>query len=175
MATDTLASHSPLQRGESSAGPAVYEQGIAAGVLGAAAIALWFFFIDLVQGRPLFTPSVLGTFLFHGGAAVAAPERVPISFQMVVVFTWIHFLVFIVIGIAASLLLDVAERNRNLGFGIVMFFVFFEFGFAAFSTFFAESVLTALTLTKVLLGNLLAAAVMGVYFWRHHQRMVIEP
>ena len=174
MSVDTFASGSVLRSGESDRST-TYEQGIVAGALGAATIALWFFAVDLVQGRPLFTPSILGTALYQGSAAVAVPQNVPISFEMVVVFTWIHVLVFMMIGIAASLLLDLAERDRNLGFGIVLLFVVFEVGFAVLSMMFAESVLQALTLPLVLIGNLLAAAAMGLYFWRHHRGLVMEP
>ena len=175
MAVDTFAGGSVLRSGESTDRAAAYEQGIVAGVLGASAIALWFLAVDLLNGRPLFTPSILGTALYQGVAAVAAPERVPVSFEMVVVFTWIHLLVFVIIGLAASLLLQLAERDHNLGFGIVLLFVVFEFGFVAVSTVFAQPILEALTLTKVLFGNLLAAGVMAAYFWRRHPGLIIEP
>src|SRR5215471_14049528 len=98
MAVQTFASGSVLQSGEAERS-AVYEQGLIAGFLGAAAIAVWFFAVDLVNGRPFFTPSILGTALFQGQAAVAAPEHVPVSFEMVIVFTWIHVLVFVVLGL----------------------------------------------------------------------------
>jgi len=175
MAVDTFASGSALRSEETAERSSVYEQGLFAGAIGAATIALWFLVVDLVNGRPLFTPSVLGTALFQGADAVTAPERVPVSFEMVVVFTWIHVLVFVVLGIAAALLLELAERNQNLGFGIVLFFVVFEFGFVAVTTVFAQPLLETLTLAKVLFGNLLAAAAMGAYFWRAHPRLVIEP
>jgi hypothetical protein len=175
MSVETFASGSVLRSGESTERTAIYEQGLVAGALGAATIALWFFAVDLFNGRPLFTPSMLGTALFQGRAAVASPEHVAVSFEMVVVFTWIHVLVFFLIGIAASLLLELAEHNRNLGFGIVLLFVIFEFGFVAMSTIFAEGVLQALTLTRVLVGNFLAAGVMGLYFWRRHPGLVMEP
>jgi hypothetical protein len=94
---------------------------------------------------------------------------------MVLFFTWIHLLVFVVIGIAAALLLELAERDRNLGFGILLLFVVFEFGFVAVTAVFAETVLEALPLPRVLIGNLIAAAVMAAYFRRRHSRLVIEP
>jgi hypothetical protein len=40
---------------------------------------------------------------------------------------------------------------------------------------FAEPILHALTWPAVLMGNLLAAAAMGLYFWRHHLNLSIEP
>jgi hypothetical protein len=67
--------------------------------------------------------------LFKPGGQFVLPEKVPISFELVVVYTWVHWMVFCVIGGAASLLLRAAERRPNLGFGIVLLFVVFEFGF----------------------------------------------
>lgn len=61
----------------------VYEEGIVAGLIGAATIAIWFLILDTIQGRPLYTPTVLGIALFRGGAALAAPESLPVSFEMV--------------------------------------------------------------------------------------------
>lgn len=175
MSVDTFASGSVLRSEESTERTATYEQGLIAGALGAATIALWFFAVDLINGRPFFTPNILGTALLQGVGSVAAPERVPISFETVLVFTWIHVLVFLVIGIAAALLLELAERDRNLGFGIVLFAVIFEYGFVAVTTIFAENVLVALSLTRVLIGNFLAAAAMALYFWRRHPGLVMEP
>jgi len=154
----------------------LYKQGIEAGVLGAAAIALWFFLVDLLSGRDYFyTPNLLGTALFGRGAALDRPDRLPISFETVLVYTWIHGLVFCAMGGAAAKLLSLAERDINAGFGIVLFFVIFEFGFVGAAMVFAEPVLHALTWSSVLIGNLLAAAVMAGYFWRRHRNLKISP
>jgi hypothetical protein len=153
----------------------IYREGIAAGLLGAATIALWFLILDTVAGRPFHTPTILGTALFRGGQGLASPETVPVSFEMVMFYTWIHALVFCVIGGIAARLLAVAERQPNAGFGILLLFVFFEFGFLAVTLLFAEPVLQALTWPAILGGNLLAALVMGAYFWRRHPGLQIFP
>jgi hypothetical protein len=44
----------------------------------------------------------------------------------------------------ASKLLDLAAQNLNLGFGIILFFVVFEFGFVVAVFIFAEPLLHAL-------------------------------
>src|SRR5262245_6941792 len=167
------ASHRPTAR-ESDLS-AVYGEGIVAGLLGAATIALWFLIVDTVNGRPFYTPTVLGTAVFRGGAGLDHPDTLPISFEMVMLFTWVHALVFAVIGGVAARLLAFAEHTQNVGFGIVLLFVVFEFGFVAVSMVFAEDVLSSLAWPTVLVGNLLAAAVMGAYFWRRHPNLEIEP
>src|SRR5262245_14707851 len=73
--TDTpLASVSPTE--ELSR---LYQDGIVAGVIGAAAIALWFLIVDTFNGRPLYTPTVLGTALFKGGVGLDAPESLAVN------------------------------------------------------------------------------------------------
>jgi len=153
----------------------LYQDGIVAGVTGAAIIAIWFLIIDAFNGRPLYTPTVLGTALFKGGAGLTAPESLPVNLDMVLMFTWVHGLVFIVLGGIASRLLGIAEQNPNLGFGILLLFVVFEFGFVAVNMAFAEVVLQALAWQAVLVGNLLAAASMAGYFWWRHPNLQINP
>lgn len=153
-----------------------YKQGLEAGILGAVTIAVWFFLVDFVSGRTLFyTPNVLGTAIFRGGAGLDRPEALAVSFEVVLVYTWVHGLVFCAVGGIAAKLLELAEQDVNVGFGIVLLFVIFEFGFVGAALVFAEPVLRALTWSSVLIGNLLAAAVMAGYFWRHHANLEISP
>jgi len=153
----------------------IYLEGIVAGLLGAATVALWFLALDGVAGRPLHTPTLLGTALFRGGTGLASPETVPVSLEMVVLYTWVHALVFCVIGGVAARLLAVAERQPNAGFGILLLFVVLAFGFLVVALIFAEPILQALTWPAILGGNLLAAVAMGVYFWRRHPDLEIFP
>jgi hypothetical protein len=175
MAAESSVANRAVAGGDASDMSTVYAEGLRAGLIGAATIAIWFLILDIIQGRPFFTPTVLGTALFRGGEGLAAPEALPSSFEMVVTFTWVHVLAFILIGTAAAYLLSVAERDPGFGFGIVLLFVVFEFGFVVACMLFAEPVLHALTWTGVLVGNLLAAMAMTVVFWRRHPRLSIAP
>ena len=167
--------HTAAPSSEAIPVPAVYADGLLAGVAGAVTIAVWFFIIDVFSGRPLYTPTVLGLALFRGGAGLAAPATIAPSFEMVLSFTWVHVLVFLLIGVAASRLIGLAVRNPSFGFGIVLLFVFFEFGFLLASTVIAEPVLHALAWPAVLVGNLLAAAAMAATRWWRHPRLTIRP
>lgn len=169
------ASSPAVASGPAAAVPTVYAEGLLAGLVGAVVIAAWFFVLDLLQGRPLYTPTVLGTAFFHGSQALGGGEIPPTSFETVVSFTWVHVLAFLLIGVAASRLLALAERNPSFGFGIVLFFVVFEFGFLGACMLFAEPVLRALAWPAVVVGNLFAAAAMGWVFWRRHPGLAIRP
>jgi|SRR5438132_3265616 len=175
MAAESHVSSPPIAGSPSSEVTASYAEGIVAGLVGAATIAVWFFVLDAVRGKPFYTPTVLGTVLFHRGGGLDAPETLTPNFEIVMSFTWIHVLAFILIGLAASRLLALAERSPSYGFGIVLFAVFFMFGFLLACMVFAEPVLRALTWPEILVGNLLAAGAMTAVFWRRHPRLTIWP
>lgn len=152
-----------------------YAEGIAAGVIGAVTVAVWFLVLDALDGRPLYTPTVLGAVLFHRGEGLMTPESMTPSIELTLLYTWVHGLAFCVIGGLASKLLTVAERIPNVGFGILLLFVVFEFGFTVAAFIFAEPILHALAWPAILVGNLLAAVAMGGYFWRRHPNLTIRP
>jgi hypothetical protein len=152
----------------------LYYEGIVAGVIGGTVVALWFLLLDVAQGRPFYTPSVLGTALFRGPSTLETAP-LPVSFEMVLIFTWVHYLVFAFLGGIASRLLTFAERSPNIGWGVILLFVVFEFGFIAVTMVFAEEVLDVLAWPAILVGNLLAATAMALYLWRRHPHLRIAP
>lgn len=174
MALQSHPASTPTVVSESTEISGVYVEGVVAGLIGAATIALWFFILDLYNGRPFYTPNVLGAAMSLSGA-VRDSATVPISMELVLFYSWIHALVFCVIGGVAAKLLSLAERDLHFGFGILLLFVIFEFGFVAAAMIFAEPILRALAWPAVLVGNLLAAAAMALYFWRHHPKLRISP
>jgi len=175
MITETDLTVTAMRDQHSSGASRLYLEGIVAGVIGAATIAIWFLILDTIYTRALYTPTVLGTALFRHGEGLASPENLPISLEMTWLYTWVHGLAFCVIGVIASRLLVLAEHNPNVGFGILLFFVLFEFGFVAIATVFSETVLLALTWPSILVGNLLAAASMAAYFWHRHAKLTVSP
>jgi len=170
-----LSPASLAERAPAAANP--YQEGMVAGLLGAAVIALWFLVLDALTGRPLYTPTVLGTLLFRHGQLGQGPGLATLtpSLEMVLMFTWVHALVFLILGVGASWLIRLAETNPHFGFGLLLFSVFFEFGFLAVAMIFAEPVLHVMTWPSILIGNLLAFAVMAAYFRRHHRTRTMWP
>src|SRR5256886_6067161 len=120
MATQTDATTIPESR-------TLYQEGLVAGLVGAATIAIWFLILDSLSGRPLYTPTVLGTALFRRGGTTPLSEVLP-NLEMVLMFTWVHGLVFVAIGGIVARLLALAERQPSVGFGILMLLLFFAFG-----------------------------------------------
>ncbi len=153
----------------------VFEEGLVSGAIGASAIAAWFLVLDTYFVRPFFTPNIIGTAIFQGGLDLASVDAVPISFETVFLFTWIHVLVFCFIGVLAALLIQLAEKDPNYGFGVILFAVILEFGFIGASMIASLSILHALTLPAILAGNLIAIVSMGLYFRRRHPDLTFYP
>jgi hypothetical protein len=141
-------------------------EGIWAGLLGAAAVAVWFLVYDTAAGVPLRTPALLGAALFHG---LREPSAVQITLPLVLQYTIVHGAAFVAFGIAAAGLLTLADRDPRLLFALVMLFCCFEVFFAALLTILAEWLLEAIPWWTILGGNLLAAVVMLGFFFREHR------
>jgi len=167
--TGATATDSPRPTSDTQA---LYQEGIIAGILAAAAVAVWFLIVDSLAGRPFYTPAVLGTALFGRGAGL---EHVTVSLDTVAMFTWVHGLAFAALGGIAARLLAVAERNPGLGFGIVLFFVIFQCGFTTAMAFVAPAVFSVLGWASIFVANLLAAATMVIYFRLRHPNITVRP
>jgi hypothetical protein len=144
----------------------VVREGIAGGLLGAVAVALWFLAYDAAAGEPLRTPALLGASLFHG---LRDPSALVITVPLVLEYTVVHGALFVLFGLAASGLLALADREPRLLFAFVMLFCCFEVFFAAVLTILAEWLFEAVPWWAILAGNLLAAVVMLGYFFRGHR------
>src|SRR6266516_1113497 len=100
----------------------ILREGFIAGCIGAAAVAVWFLVVDTLNGRPFFTPAMLGSAVFWG---VHDPARVIIQYSNIIGYTMIHVSAFVVVGcIAAQPLLgalvwwNVAIGNAIAAFGM---------------------------------------------------------
>lgn len=146
-------------------------EGFIAGLIGAAAVALWFLVVDTVSGRPFFTPAMLGSAVFQG---LRDPALVEIAFPTVVMYTMLHVVAFLLVGIAAAILVAEAEEFPTLLWPLLVFFVVFEFGFYIIVATLLTPLLSALAWTNVAIGNLIAASGMGYYLWRVHPKLRAE-
>ena len=55
----------------------IVREGLIAGFLGATAVAVWFFIVDMIGGRPLFTPNTLGEGLLSVFGRSPEPRNAP--------------------------------------------------------------------------------------------------
>jgi hypothetical protein len=151
--------HRALPRSLVGAWGGVLREGIVAGLIGAAVVALWFLAIDAIQGEPLRTPRLLGAALLRQTAAMPA----------VLGYTVVHGVAFIAFGVVGALLIAGAERQPLFIFALVIFFTAFEVFFFGVIVILAKWVLDELAGWTVFVGNLLAAAGMLGYFFAGHR------
>src|SRR5262245_38672545 len=104
----------------------VLREGIVAGLIGAAVVALWFFVFDLARGTPFLTPTLLGSMVFFG---VKTPVGLDPALGPILGYTVLHGLAFIAFGIVAATMMAMSEREPSLFIGFVILF-------AAFAVFF---------------------------------------
>jgi hypothetical protein len=143
----------------------VVREGVLAGLVGAAVVAVWFLAVDLVQGTPLQTPAVLWAGLIQ---RVPYPAAVTPSVGAVLGYTAFHVTAFALFGIVAALLLAAAEGEPAMLLALLIFFAAFEVFFLALVTFLARPILGFLAWWEILVGNFVAAAAMlGFFFTRH--------
>jgi hypothetical protein len=141
-------------------------EGAIAGVIGATAIAVWFGIIDIVAGRPLNTPSILGAGLI---SILGKPPMMPDTVLFhVFIYTIFHYAAFIVVGIILVSIVHESQRTPAVLAGVLIAFVAFELGAIGITTLFSESRLRGMAWYQIFLANLVAAGAMGVYMWRRH-------
>src|SRR5262249_35487658 len=105
-----------------SAERSILREGIVAGLIGAAVVAVWFLVFDIARGRPFLTPGLLGAAVFQG---VTDPAGVRLTLGNVLGYTIIHGLAFIAFGIVAASLMAVSEREPALFLAFVILFASF--------------------------------------------------
>ena len=141
----------------------IAREGVIAGFLGATAVAVWFFVVDMIGGRPLFTPNVLGEGLLS--VFGRSPES---SAMNVVSYTIFHYAAFTLVGVIAVILVHAGERLPSVLAGAMILFVAIELGFYGLVALLQQTVLGNFAWYQILAGNLLAAGLMGTYLWRSH-------
>src|SRR5258706_12126698 len=146
----------------------ILREGIFAGLIGAAVVALWFLLFDLWRGQPFLTPGLLGAVVFQG---VTDPTGVQSTVGNVLGYTIVHGLAFIAFGVVAASLMAVSEREPTLLLAFVILFASFEvFVFGVVGAL-RKSMLGALVWWAILIGNLLASIAMLWYFFRAHRAL----
>jgi hypothetical protein len=143
-------------------------EGIIAGLIGAALVAVWFLIYDAARGRPFRTPSVLGAATFQG---LSDPAAVAVTPGMIVQYTVLHGVVFAMIGILLAFLVASAQGQPSRLLTLFIAVLCFEVAFLALLTWLARPVLGELAWWAILVGNVLAAGGMLVYFFVGHRAL----
>src|SRR5882724_7057383 len=132
-------------------------EGVIAGLIGAALVAVWFLIYDAASGRPFRTPSLLGAAAFQG---VTDPATVPTAASLVVQYTVLHGVVFALVGVLIAYLIVSAQREPSRVLTLFISLLCFEVFFLA-----------VLAWWTILVANALAAGGMLIYFFVGHRAL----
>lgn len=165
-----LSRHPALARNLLGRWTTVSEEGVAAGLIGAAIVAVWFLACDTAMGEAFRTPLLLGGAIFNGAGAGTASTAAP----LIAGYTVLHFLAFIVFGVAFAVLMAGTDREPLLALGVLVVFAIFEVFFFGWVTLIDSSLLEALGWWKIVAGNVLALAGMAAFEIRHHRGLVLR-
>lgn len=141
-------------------------EGIAAGFLGATAIAVWFLIVDVVSGHPLYTPDLLGRGLI---SVLGKPPAMPDTMMThVLAYTLFHYVAFSLVGVIVASIVHQSARTPAILAGFLIMFVVFELGAYGLAGLLTESEFGGLAWYQIFVANLLAAVLMGWFMWVRH-------
>jgi len=140
-------------------------EGLVAGMIGAIAVAAWFFAFDVMQERPFFTPAALGSALFTGARSIG---DIDVNALTVLGYTAVHVVAFATVGLLGAGLIRQAEDQPTILLGGLVIFVVFEALFLGLLAVVAQFLMGPLAWWSIAGGNLVATVCMGLYFWRRH-------
>jgi len=142
-----------------------FRDGLIAGMIGAAIIAVWFLIYDAARGRPFRTPALLGAAALRGAQD---PTMVSSAPGPVVHYTVLHGVVFALIGVLIAYLIAAAQRRPALHLVLFIGLGCFEVALLAVIARFAPALLTEIAWWAILVANALAAAGMAAYLLVRH-------
>lgn len=140
-------------------------EGIVGGLIAAAAVAVWFLILDTVSGHPFATPARLGESVasFFGGTGHGSP------LIYVLGYTAFHVVAFCLSGLIVSAVVNVAESEPSVLFGLLILFVAFELGWYGLTAILSgDDAFGPVAWYQVMIANLIAASAMGYYLYRRH-------
>lgn len=138
-------------------------RGVVAGLVGAAAVAGWFFLLDLAAGRPLFTPAALGSAVFLGAEG---PAEVRVGAGTVAAYTCLHVAAFAAAGVVFVAAARQLERVPSLAYLAVLAGIVLEAVSFGVLVALGSWIVDDLSVWAIGVGNLLAVLSMGTWIWR---------
>ncbi|HEY7482520.1 MAG TPA: hypothetical protein VH680_18545 [Gemmatimonadales bacterium] len=143
----------------------ITSEGTDVGIIGGLAVAIWFLILDVIAGRPLMTPSLLGQVVLMGDST---PDTGNIVFGAILLYTAFHFVVFALIGMGLVALVHWGTENPIVRYALLPVFLAFEVIFYGLLEVLSERTGELFPFWAVVTANTLAAVSMGLYLWIRH-------
>jgi hypothetical protein len=150
--------------------PVLYD-GLVTGVVGAAAVALWFFLIDVTTTTPFATPAALGSAVLLGAANAG---EVQVRLGVILAYSFLHLGAFFAVGITFAWLVHRAKETSGFWLRGAAVFFLLEALFFGTVTIMSGWVLDELGWPVVLIANGLAVVAMGGWILRRHPELRVK-
>lgn len=147
-------------------GHSTMREGLTVGVIGATSVAAWFLIIDLLGGRPFYTPSTLGFSVF-----TLFNTEPTSTLASVLSYTVVHYALFTALGLVLVAAIHRAHAHPSILALLLMLFVCFQLAFLGIVAIMAESRLGQFAWYQVGAANLIATVLMGTYLFRTHRQL----
>jgi hypothetical protein len=145
----------------------VIREGIIAGLIGAAVVAVWFLIVDALAGQPFATPAYLWGAIFKG---LRDPQTIQITARAVFGYTILHLFAFAAFGPLCAMLIAAAEQDSAYVSASLALFGCFQLFLLGLAWFLSKWVVQLLW-WEVFIANLLASSAMVVYFFLGHRAL----
>lgn len=146
----------------------IIENGILAGILGAAVVAVWFLVLDMItRGMPFYTPSLLGSVLFAG---VDASEVSGLNGAAIFAYTGLHGILFLCAGTLLAWMFHQFEQNPQVGIILLLLFITFEAIVWGVGVSIVPALAGVVGAWAILVANLASAAAMFLFLLGRHPR-----
>jgi hypothetical protein len=147
----------------------VLSQGLLAGLIGYAVVALIFAIANLIAGRSVFyTAALLGGSLFYG---IHDPAKITVTAEYVFAYNGAHLLVFLFFGLVSAWLAALSERFTQFWYVGLFFFLFVAFHIVAAMQALAIPVQQAISGWAIWTAGAAAATAMAAYLLAVHPRI----
>lgn len=140
-------------------------EGLVTGLIGAVAVAIWFLLLDVVVGRPFYTPAALGSAFFLDAES---PVDVRVTAGVVGAYAVMHLAAFAVVGVALTWGAEQLQRTPGMWLLFLMSFIVLEGVFLGTVAILGDWVLGTVGWWAVGVGNLVAVAAMAWRIWVTH-------
>ncbi len=138
-------------------------EGIVAGIVGGAAVALWFLVADVATSQLFYTPTALGEAV--GRMFGLAPGRA----AAFIGYTVLHFAAFCALGIVATAIVHRSRAQPTILAALLLVFVVAELGFYLFMAMLnANELFGRFGWWQITGANLLGSALIAWWLWRSH-------
>jgi hypothetical protein len=140
-------------------------EGLLVGLLGGAAVALWWVLVDLLQGAPFATPNAFGQLFIEGDRPLAEGN---VEVGPILAYLLAHFAMFAVLGIVLIRLVHLATERLELRMGLWIAVVLTTAWLAFHSYALATFTRYALPWWATVGGALVGIGTMLLLAWRRH-------